>query len=423
LALKDPHPPIAAFEAQIIGNNVGGEHIAGLVYIQKELLSAGTGYVKYIDYDKAEMIVGKSLTDPVDLTKDARVRINDPAGRHAKVQPDAAYDQRFSIDVDNATVHAETGYPLCIPRSAGDDPLCPSKNRPLLGPGNPLTRFVMDTRPIVVPAVIGGPDIVACPACDQTQQAPFVVGDYIAYSGTLVKDPTPPAVFAPDGSIASPYFISSWQVTAPGLGIYTAPGRNPAYLWQEVSLLGTFGPDLGIPQERQDRLKIEGFTTDPTRLVEIYAIDVDGAGTDSLRLIARTATRASRLGQYRLIIPKTSGALLDPDTGVTKGAVRELMTRVARGLPLIGQPVPEGPLFANGFVAGQYVAPMTEFLFPENNLPGDRLVPANFECLQFLVQGSGPLVTNGRAAGPYVGALDPFPGEGKVAPAVVSCGL
>jgi hypothetical protein len=34
-------------------------------------------------------------------------------------------------------IHAMTGYPMCIPRSdpkVADDPLCPSKNRPVLDP-------------------------------------------------------------------------------------------------------------------------------------------------------------------------------------------------------------------------------------------------------------------------------------------------
>ncbi len=96
--------------------------------------------------------------------------------------------------------------------------------------------------------------------------------------------------------------------------------------------------------------------------------------------------------------------------------------RVADGPALDGQPVPDGPLFAHGLVAGQYVAPFGEFIFPENKLIGDPILPDNFECLPFLLLGSGPLVTTVQTGGPLVGPLDPWPDVG-LAPGAVSCGV
>ncbi|MEP6817116.1 MAG: hypothetical protein ABI873_16370, partial [Marmoricola sp.] len=58
------------------------------------------------------------------------------------------------------------------------------------------------------------------------------------------------------------------------------------------------------------------------------------------------------------------------------------------------------PRVANGLKAGQYVAPVFEFIFPENVRPGDLLVPNDLWHLPFL--------RNGEGAG-HTGALTPAP--------------
>ncbi len=45
---------------------------------------------------------------------------------------------------------------------------------------------------------------------------------------------------------------------------------------------------------------------------------------------------------------------------------------------------------ANGLMSGQYLAPVTGFIFPENVTPGDPLVPFDFWHLGFLIRGEGP---------------------------------
>jgi hypothetical protein len=51
---------------------------------------------------------------------------------------------------------------------------------------------------------------------------------------------------------------------------------------------------------------------------------------------------------------------------------------------------------ANGLRTGQYLAPVTDFIFPENVNMGDRPVPNNFWALGFLSagegDGTGPLI-------------------------------
>lgn len=44
---------------------------------------------------------------------------------------------------------------------------------------------------------------------------------------------------------------------------------------------------------------------------------------------------------------------------------------------------------ANGLIAGQYLAPVFEYIFPEGTKPGDLVVPNDFWHLPFLVNGEG----------------------------------
>ena len=144
LALEDPTPPIASFEAQITGNITtlsGGTakmYIAGLVKISQQSLNATDGFILGIDQVKGELTVGPesaALSDPAAV----KVRINDPEGRFGLKRP--SYDWRFAVDDENATIHSATGYPMCIPRSPADVE-CPDGNRPT-NAGARRKRFTM----------------------------------------------------------------------------------------------------------------------------------------------------------------------------------------------------------------------------------------------------------------------------------------
>ena len=410
LALQDTPAPLAAYEATVVGNIVGDQYIAGLIWISQHSLATGAGFIKEIT-PQGEIHVVANPDPAVPAPLVARIRINDPNGVFAPPDPNA--DERFMVDEANPTVHAGTGYPMCIPH-AGAAGECPASNRPLGAAGKPLTTFVMGANGLPgSPA--GALPIPPCPACDQTRQAPLMPGDYIIFAGTLARDGTD-------------IYISAHTVEA-NVGIYTAPGTNPAYVLIEGSLIGTQGPlvprdpanpGVTFPQETQDRLKIEGVTTDPSRSVELYAIDVDPVtGAQVLRLFNTVPAQPAPLGRFRLILGQRANALFDSN-GVLKGAPRELMARVANGPNLDGQLVPEAPLFAHGLVAGQYVAPFGEFIFPEGKVIGDPVLPNNFECLQFLLKGSGPLTTtvpNGPIVGPLIPWLDV-----TAPPAIVDCG-
>jgi hypothetical protein len=317
-----------------------------------------------------------------------------------------------------------------VPRSintaqASTDPKCPATNR-LAG----LSTFVMDTEPLRPPPAFGPQSITPCgPPCNPELQAPFMVGDYVTYGGTLAEDN--------EGRFVSVHTMVG------NIGIYTKPGGR-AYVTLDESLLGTKGNIAlcGSIAECQDRIKIEGFTTDPNGTVNIYAVDVAGpGGAQTVRRLTNTpnptgtglintAKDQAVWGRFRYVTGKNAGVLFD-GSGFLKGATRELMARIESGPSLAdGSPVPSSPQAANGLIAGIYVAPIGEYIFPEpTGVQGGSLPALNFQCLAFLVQGwTVPLPVPSSPPGtpsvlPPVStpipALNPWPGGGG-APAL-SC--
>lgn len=221
-------------------------------------------------------------------------------------------------------------------------------------------------------------------------------------------------------------YVSAHTVVA-NVGIYTESGVDPTYVTQEVSLIGTMGPLGPSPQttpvtpactvtmECQDRLKVEGFTTDPlissptsrppnptARQVNVYALDVDlstdpTGATKTIRRIGTAADfRAVPLGRFRKIVGKGAAVNFD-SAGVQRGITRELMVRIdtlgaipARNTlcnPTTTPACVDPPPVANGLVPGQFTAPIGEYIFPEPLGLGDPPSKFNFQCLAFLTAG------------------------------------
>lgn len=387
LAVTDTAPaPIASYEASIQGNivcNGGCRYIAGLVSISQNSLSNAGGYIHEIDLSTGELHIGADPSATSKQLGDVRLALNDPEGKYGRVM---SADQRFATDPDNAAISAQTGYPMCIP-SNGVGFCASGQNRPRAD-AKPRTEFVMGPNPLS-PPIPGNLPIVNCPAptCDPTKMAAFEVGDFVTYAGILAKD------------AANQTYVSAYRLTA-WLGIFTAPGTDPAYVNQEVSLIGASGPQLPqIDSEVRNRLKIVGFTTDPSRNIDVYAVDVDPTSGDKrLRRLTTIAPEAVPFGRFRQVLDKDPRFLPPP---------RELMVRVHHSGDLATGPDPgPGP--------GRYTAPIQEIIFPENTRWGDPLVPFNFHCLPFLARGSGPLSTldhAGNAGMPIVGQLTPWPGN------------
>lgn len=373
LALADAPPPRVAFEAELQGNIVGGQYIAGVARINQGALHVGNGVIQAIDGAAGELRVGAP-----GAAVGARVRLNDPKGIYGQANGAGAkaalpLDQRFQLDPDNSPVHARTGFPVCIPRAAGDA-RCPAGNRPAAPADKRFTCGAVRAEPLA-PALAG---------CDARLPAPLRVGDHVAYVGML----------QPDG--AGGFIVAAHGLEAE-LGIYTSPGAEPVYLYIEEALMGTLGeifPDL--QQEETSRVRVVGFTTDPSRPVEVRLIDSgrNETGTTLTGPAGLPPSNGPQFGRFRNTWPAKDNA---------RAVRRDLQARV------IGSPNAE---LANGLTSGLYVAPIGEYIGPEATrfgVPGHQ-PPMPFENFCFLAKGGGTSETG--AGVQNLARLDPFPESG-----------
>ncbi|MCO6051770.1 hypothetical protein NGM99_18450 [Mesorhizobium sp. RP14(2022)] len=375
LALADPTPPPVPFEAEIIGNIFGGQYLAGDVRISQGALHTGAGFIQAIDAATGELRIGVAGG-----AAGARVRLNDPSGVYGLANGEGAkaaipLDARFSLDPENSPVHAKTGFPVCVP-AAGSDPDCPSANRP---GGAAHMRFTC--------AAAGGtaaaPD-APVQSCDPTRPVPLAVGDYVTYSGILQPDP------------AGGFLIAAYALDAE-LGIYTAPGTEPVYVFIEEALQGTKGePFPDIPQEETTRFRIVGFSTDPSRNVEVRLLDTgrNETGTSFTGPGGLAPSNGAQLGRFRNTWPAKDDA-----RAVRRDAIASVVGSPHATLP-------------NGLTSGVYVSPIGEYIYPEPTSFGitGYPTPVPFENFCFLAAGGGSFDT---ADGPQsLGRLDPFPESG-----------
>jgi hypothetical protein len=476
LGLNDVVKNPGAYEASISGNMVSAAgtptYVAGDVHISAHSLQNTDGYIRSINYASGELCVGANPAPnlgPVCSAPDVRVRLNDPNNVYSGPPVVLANDTRFQVDPDNPTVSAGTGYPMCIPRSdpaIAVDPDCPIGNRPRDVTGLFLKTFVMSGPDYQAVAGGGGggggggkggggggggalvtpfvqscnnaPTLNASPTginqCQPTKQAPMVPGDYISYSG----------VPATDGAISA-------TAIDVNVGIYTRQGvGNVAYIKWGEGRIGT-GPQACAAvtaAECQFRLRIVGFATDPSRIgtannkLNFYYIDVNPVtGVKTTRLIIPLAIINDQLvtplvkdqgffGRFRIdITKKQTGITIPPTSGGltgTGGLTRELLVSMDDNGPMPdGTPVPDtvnspGRVKAHGLIAGQYWAPVPEFLFPEVATPGTTPPSANFNCLSYLIAGwslnFGPPI--GQVTVPPIA---PWPGSALNPVAGVNC--
>ncbi|MGO4599463.1 PKD domain-containing protein [Terrabacter sp. 2RAF25] len=444
MALADTPKPLTTYEVHVVGNRViqgaNDRYIAGLVHISQQDLNNGAGYVNFIDYTTGEMEVGGKTGVAGTGT---RVRINDPAvgttgtGRYGRA---ASPDDRFQVDQDNPTILAETGFPMCIPRSAptttNDDALCPQANRPVYDgtdrsgitpqPALPVlgaayTMFRMDS-PAAVDA--NNNTCLRSPCADPRKQAPFEIGDYVTFAGNLIQD----------GGANGGQYISAHTIVA-SLGIYTQPGIDPAYVSVDVSLIGTGGLTVFGAGEAAVRTRFEGMTTDESRMVRLYGIDINpvtGATTDrewgTIMPDPGPPGGAVR-GRWRFRPPctatvPTQKACTPPAGGQFIPPTREVRAVVDGGSQFKPGTIEANPnsqvpgtpgaqTAANGIFYGQYHAPIGEYIFPEN-VPGTPVPENNFNTIPFLAYGGYQSLTGTQA-----GVLNPWPSD--VTPPAVVC--
>ncbi len=387
LALSDaaPNKPAVPFEVHVIGNIVGGKYVAGWVSISQLELNSGSGFIHSIDYATGALFVGPQGGPAV-----AKVRINDPRGSYGKPNSakgvGSAMDDRFAADPGNAPIVSQTGFPMCIPSTAAGDTDCPLTNR---GQGEVERRFTCG--PVAV-----DPTAPARPTCDPSKKAPLVVGDYITYAGMVTEE-------APGQRFIAAHAVSSLT------GIYTSPGANPAYVLIEEAIIGTLGAPFPAPNDNQEetsRFRIVGFTTDPTRRVDVFVMDTVPGDPSELerRLTTLDPQRAGQIGRIRTTLSAKANFL--PIT-------RDVRIRIEGHTTV---------KVANGLDSGQYTAPVGEYIYPENTRWGVPAYPISvpFENFCFLRNGGGMLGTLGRdelttphPLRPNIGALLPFPDSGQ----------
>jgi len=453
MALNDVPAPLTTYEAHVIGNRVlGGQggadvYIAGLIYISQQALNSGAGYINCINYATGEMRVGGPIGN---CAAGARVQINDPVittagdialgtGRYSRGR---SPDVRFQVDQDNPTIASATGFPMCVPRVLADpnvagnpdDAICPVTQRRMVGDPAinclaPATAGLRCTNFTMKPPGGGSPD--------PSIQAPFEVGDWVTYAGTLVQDCLitgcpgggPTAGPWPAAGMAATY-ISAHTINN-NAAIYTAPGTDPAYVSTEVTIVGTGGLTVVGAGEATARTRFEGMTTDadPTgvnqRKIHLYGIDfspLTGATADrDFGTIGVDPGPENGLGavkgrwRFRPPCLPFGSNPTRPDKDCVMNAANTFLPppREVRAViqGAFTAPIgPGSPRSANGIVYGQYHAPVLEYIFPEN-VPGTPIPENNFNSIDFLAQGG-----YSSSAGTLVGQLNPWPSN--VVPAI-----
>jgi hypothetical protein len=394
LAMADTVRFPGTYEAHVQGNIVNGQYIAGIVFIIQDPVNQIEGFIEKFDYANGIMYINGNrvqLNDPK-LTFTVSDQFGQPildANGNPTVLTKGRYsagqspDPRFAVDQNNTTVRSQTGFPMCIPSvspyadgtdgSEGpslallnpeslQDPQCPEKNRPRDLFGNLNNIFTMN-------APGDGPTADNPIPQDPFLEVPYEVGDFVQIIGTMEIDS------------AGPYMTATEALDL-GVGAYTFPGVDPAYPVIEVNIQGTGGvPAPFFPQEAGVRTRVEGFSTDPLRTMDVSAIDIDCNGNLTFREPAWTTGFPVEPGPPGIGV-KGRWRMRFPQGGNFLPAVENVGARVSGSSP--GKT-------KNGLTYSEYQLPTQVFIFPENQVPGAPPPAGNFSDIQYLDNGLGPL--------------------------------
>ncbi|KAH6679259.1 hypothetical protein B0J14DRAFT_293938 [Halenospora varia] len=356
--------PGVTWAATVQGNivNVGGapNYVAGLIFIAQNPGQVLQGTIASINPATGHFTVA-AANGPIDCI------LNDPTGFYTGIPYTAA--PLWTVDPNNPSIHAQSGFPVCMPTSK-NAATCPPTNRPVVG-GVPSTKITFGAPPVAA----GQPDPMF--------MVPLAVGDFISFTGTWVGG-----------------LLTVNALTA-NLGLYTAPGTKPAYVNCEGAAFG-IASATGVVEVAETRAV--AFVTDPSTTLQWFAIDVNPCdGTTTKRNIQLLQpSQAAPLGRAVYRMAKT---LVSPATA-------QVGFRLSTGTITTG----------NNLTAGQFIQPIFDFIFPELLNFGDPMIPLNLPAMTFLAQGSGPYIPGNPLGTPpatclRVGQLSPWPGAAAPAPA------
>jgi len=214
-------------------------------------------------------------------------------------------------------------------------------------------------------------------APDPLIMAPFLPGDYITFSGISDNNEI----------VAYSIVADSVQITTTGV---------PTYIRVEDAIIGTFDTQSSAEVAPADSRFI-GYLSDSTAKVVISRIDIDPCGGTPTEVEVGSATPVGVRNKW------------------TWRATSATLTKYAREyrVTTIG-----GTKATNGgqITAGQYVAPVTEWIFPEPGVPGHQPGKLDFSTFGHLRDGLGP-----DANGDVWGQLNPWPDA--TAPSAKTCAV
>jgi hypothetical protein len=205
---------------------------------------------------------------------------------------------------------------------------------------------------------------------------PLKVGDFIEYSGLRVG--------------TNEMLVS--VITCISLHITTQAGTDsPNYIRVEDLLVGV--PDTANNVEFAD-IRVIGFLSScASAIVTISAIDVDPCtGKETYRQIGTAVPKVETRCKWEARIAPQAQAPFTREYRITTNT-----------------PVKETK---DGLQGGEYIAAVSEWIFPEVDVPGTNPPPYPFQDIRDLVQGT---VLDGKQYGP----LSPFPGAAPPAPSKI----
>ncbi|KXH57308.1 hypothetical protein CSAL01_04334 [Colletotrichum salicis] len=282
----------------------------------------------------------------IKLTDGNIIRINDPNAIYSVGYTSQPF---FTADDANPSISSFSGFPMCVPRSAADA-LCPQSNRPDVTPG-------------VKQGLFKAPDALV--------MAPIVAGDFVEYSG----------VQSGGEIIVYNLVVSNVQITTTGV---------PTYIRMEDANIGVWTADTVNQEIAQTRFV--GYTSDSAANVnpiKIYAIEYDpctGEAVDrEIAGVSVPGTEVRNKFEYRIKATQNDNYAREYRVVAGTGTVKT----------------------KNGVLAGQYVMPVSEWIQPEDSVPGRPPSPHDFRSYAFLTKGLGR-----DAEGNLWGPLNPFPQTG-----------